>query len=415
MKLRWKIAIGMMVLGLGFTAFVSLIDVAGKRAVAEARQSLRQQGFKTDLSEFDFSTSPELRQREQVLTNVGFDQPSPTPEEYARRSMLQQDEPKLMQMITADAAVAVWMSVRLPNGEGIDLWPSWRELFAEDRKALDAAVAAALSGPIRFELDASRGMALLLRHLAPVKNLTRTFGQRAVLALHDGDAPGAWTNLLAATRLVTAWELEAVEISHLVRFACAHIVFNTTWEMLQTNAWRDDQLHQLQREWESVGYFKDLPDAVAFMRAGSFAACEQQRREPIFGGMKFGEIIRFPRSAWTEVQGYWRGRNYRWRGVFEDEKALLLHFRDREVEVRNAIKCPTWLEMRLLPGVTNKIPFQSTQQSRVTSMLNLRQMSTSFQERGGGILGRAAETEALRRLIITAPSPEPRQVPNFPG
>ncbi len=73
MKLRWKLAIGLMALGVCVLAFVSLVDVAGKRAVAEARQALRRKGFKTDLAEFDLSTTPELRQRERVLTNADFD------------------------------------------------------------------------------------------------------------------------------------------------------------------------------------------------------------------------------------------------------------------------------------------------------------------------------------------------------
>ena len=35
-----------------------------KSAVAETRQTLRAQGFKTDLADFNFSTTPELRARE---------------------------------------------------------------------------------------------------------------------------------------------------------------------------------------------------------------------------------------------------------------------------------------------------------------------------------------------------------------
>ena len=38
---------------------------------------------------------------------------------------------------------------------------------------LDAACAAILSGPIRFNLDASRGGAMLLPHLAMLKDLTQ--------------------------------------------------------------------------------------------------------------------------------------------------------------------------------------------------------------------------------------------------
>lgn len=401
MKLRWKIAIGVMVLGIGFAVFVSLIDVAGKRAVAEVRQTLQREGFKTDLSEFDFTTSPELRQREHVLTNADFGW-SKWGSDAPRRSRLGQEAPRLMQNISDDAALVVWQRERLPDQEGRDLWPQYRDMFAEDRRTLDAAVATALSGPLRFELDASHGMAMLLRHLAPLKTLAQTLGQRALVDLHDGDSPAAWTNLLAATRLVTAWEVEPVDISHLVRFAGTANAFHLTWQMLQTNVWSAAQLRRLQGEWEAVDFFRGLPETVAFKRASGVAACELQRREPVFGGMKFKELVRYPRSAWSEVRAYWGGRDYRWRGVFEDEKALYHYFRDREVELRNAVQATNWSVMRNFPGVTNIVPFQSTNQSRVVLMLNLRQVSLGMQQQGASFLGRAAEAEMRRRLIITA-------------
>ena len=58
--------------------------------------------------------------------------------------------------------------------------------------------------------------------------------------------------------------------------------------------------------------------------------------------------------------------------------------------------------MRQLPGVTNFVPFVARSRSRATAMMNLRQMTMSFQARGVGLAGRAAEAEVRRRLVVTA-------------
>jgi len=77
-------------------------------------------------------------------------------------------------------------------------------------------------------------------------------------------------------------------------------------------------------------------------------------------------------------------------------------YRDREVELRNAVKTPTWSAMRQLPGVTNEVFFQSKYQSRMQAMMNLRRIGMGFQRQGSSFLGRAAEAEAERRILITA-------------
>jgi hypothetical protein len=58
--------------------------------------------------------------------------------------------------------------------------------------------------------------------------------------------------------------------------------------------------------------------------------------------------------------------------------------------------------MRELPGVTNLVPFTTKNSSRFGAMMNVRQLSSSFQRQGRGLLGRAAEAETWRRLLITA-------------
>ena len=402
MKLRWKIVIGIVLLILGLSAFDSLTQSAARQAVAETRQVLREQGFKTDLAEFDFSTSPELQRREAALTNASFSWSNPSRQNREFYSFHQQQPFELMSPVTPESAAVVWQQSQLQGESGEDLWLESRALFQNQKEVLDAAVESAMSGPIRFELNASHGMAMLLRHLSGIKNLAQTLGQRAVQELHDGNTSEAWTNLLASTRLVSAWEVEPTEVSHLVRFGCAGIVFNSTWQMLQTNVWTDAQLSQLQREWESVDFFKALPETMAFSRAGSVASCELERNESITGGMTLIQMARYPRDAWNQISDSWRRRGYLTRGIFEDEKALLLFYRDRELEFRDAIQSSSWMTMQTLPGVTNLVAFRSKYPSRIQSMMNMRQLQFSFMQQGQGFLGSAVATEARRRLIITA-------------
>src|ERR1035437_1984597 len=251
-------------------------DAAAAKALAETRQALRAQGFKTDLADFDLSTTPELRAREAILKNTA-----------SNRFSGSFPEP-LLPPVGTDSAMVVWKlnSLKRENRSSYDdsdrlSWDKFRDAISQNQLLYDPACRAILSGPIRFNLDASRGSGMLLPHLAVMKNLAQTFGDRTVLALHDGNQPAAWTNLLAATRLVTAYEPEPADISHLVRIAWGALTHNTLWQALQTNGWTDDQLARLQQEWESVDYFTNLPTTVAFQRACNVQAREFEGRRSI--------------------------------------------------------------------------------------------------------------------------------------
>ncbi len=383
--------------------------------MAETRRELHQQGFKTELAEFDFSTSDEVRVRVTALTNASTSTAPRNQEDAARRSLVQQVMPELMQTIGSDSAIPVWKQETWAANEGTatylrlaglsnDLWPALRETFNNDRAGLDKACLAALSGPIRFHLNASHGSAMLLPHLAALKNLTQTLGGRTVLELHEGNRDTAWTNVLAATRLVTAWEPEPSDISHLVRSACATLVFNLTWQTLQTNGWTDEQLARLQREWESVDFFKALPETAAFARACGAGSFQREREEPMdsFSPM-LKDFFHSPKQAWANLSYWYQRVRYRQHGSYEDEKDILLYYRDREQQLRQTVQAHTWSEMRQLPGVTNNLPFTSKHHySRTIALLSNRQMMLGIQSQGQGLLGLAAEAEARRRLIITA-------------
>jgi hypothetical protein len=299
--------------------------------------------------------------------------------------------------------------LRVVNLIGNDLWAALRESFDADRAALDAACRAALSGPVRFNLNAKDGYGMLLPHLTSLKNLARTLGGRAVVELHDGNRDAAWTNALATTRLITGWVPEPTEVSTLVWYACVNIAFDTMWQVLSAGGWGEERLVALQREWESVDFLGGLPETAAFARASTVAICQQERLRPRPGWAPFSvkEVFRSPRQAWFALGDYRRQLRYRHHGSYEDERGLLLHYRDRELEFRQALEAPSWVEMRLLPGVTNLVQFKSRYTSGALTLWNTRQiaLSMAMYHVSGQVRtlpGRAADAEARRRLIVAA-------------
>jgi hypothetical protein len=268
---------------------------------------------------------------------------------------------------------------------------------------LDAACAAAASGPIQFDFTATDDETAVLPHLSVLRWLGMILPSRAVLELHDGNSNKSWTNLLVATRLATAWRVEPTEMSHLTRRACAIAAFDATWQLLQTNAWSAEQLHRLQEEWENLDYLKDLPETVAFSRANMVAEFETFRQTPIRFGFSVGGVFRAPGAAWRALIDCWRRVRYRQDGSYEDERRFLLYSSARERELREAVKTSDWLHMRSLPGVTNFVAFTvSNSRLSARTQQSIAKLGLRIQSESQSLTARAADTEARRRVLITA-------------
>jgi hypothetical protein len=368
-----------------------------RAAVEQTKQMLHAQGFKTDLSEFDFTTPPDVRTREAALKAAHFGLNS---------RVLMTGHPNLLEAVGSNSAIVVWRQDSVKEGYRSvpDDVLTWQEFdpIVNDNPAFDAACDAILAGPIRFNLDARGGNRMLLPHLAAMKSLEQIFDSRTVVDVHDGNLDAAWTNLLAATRLVTAWEPEPLEISHLVQFVNTELAFNATWQALQTNGWPDEKLARLQQEWQSVNFFTNLPETAAFMRASDLASCQENRQE-FAHPLPFSEFAReswFPPLVLEELSDHWQARTY---NIYDDENALLLFYRDRELELCDAVQAPTWQAMCLLPGVTNPPAFFSPNRfSRFGNMLVMSSMHSQFPLEGSTLIARAGTAEAHRRVLIAA-------------
>jgi hypothetical protein len=397
MKLRWKFILPI----LGLAAVYLLLRLNnGNRAQRElesSRNQLHQEGFKCDLAEFNLRTTAEQRDRAAVLGTTTRTQLSSEDRQNSPRVNF----PGLMMLVSADAALVEWRQDKFKIARNPNLWPELRASLKQNQARIDAALEAAISGPIRFE-PIGAGPDARFPYLVDLRNLATTFGAGMLLALHDGDQKAAWTNLLASTCLVTEYEPEPLEFAHLIRFECASVAFNILWNALQSHQWTDDQLAELQRRWNDADFMSHLPETAAYLGASMAALCQRERTQSVQPGARLNELIRAPARAFNELNARWRQLGYQERGSFEDEKAILLYFRDREFEMKRAVSAPSWASMRQLPGMTNVALFKSPYQSRAAARMNLRQRALAAPPQGKSLAARASEAESARRLIIAA-------------
>jgi hypothetical protein len=342
-----------------------------------------------------------MRVRADALTNAGLIGIYGTSAANVRNTAISQLLPDLLPIVETNAAIVLWKKGQT-LWRGDEVWPFVVEALVEVQPKLNAAAAATLAGPIVFDLDAARGTQLLLPHLAAVKQLQRLFCARGLLALRDDDRAAAWTNLLAATRLVTAWNPEPVEVSQLVHCALVEPAYDLLWQTLAAGHWSDEQLARLRTEWTAARFLAGYPEAAAYVGACMAAGFAEHRENPLPSVGPLNQLIQSPRLAWYEVSSHFRELYYRDHGTYQDEKNVLIFYHDRESQLQRAIQAPSWVEMQKLPGITNAPVFQSKHTSATQIAANLRQISMAAMGRGTPLIAQFAEAEARRRIILTA-------------
>lgn len=106
-------------------------------------------------------------------------------------------------------------------------WASLRALVESLAPQLDRIRAlSSKDGPV-FALDFSKGHAMVLPHLSPMRHLARLLAAEAILASRDGDLDRVVENVEAMIGLGNGLVGEPVLISQLVRIAMGNITFNT--------------------------------------------------------------------------------------------------------------------------------------------------------------------------------------------
>jgi hypothetical protein len=246
---RWARVVIILLALTGASVWLLLPNNKARHAAERTRQKLRQEGFKVDLTEFDLSTPAGLGANNEMLMLAAD----------ASRNMFSLRRLDFMRPVSSNSAMVTWSQENPEMGLNNYFWPDLRQTVADSRGLLDRACEVVISAPFRFKtVLATNG------ELAPDVFRARLLGSamaaRTIFELHEQHHADAWTNLLALTRLVTAWQTEPMEISHLIRFRWASTAQRVTWEALQAKDWSEAELAFLQHEWESPNFFIGLPE-----------------------------------------------------------------------------------------------------------------------------------------------------------
>ena len=105
--------------------------------------------------------------------------------------------------------------------------------------------------------------AILLPHLAALKNCARILQLRSVAELQNGQPDKALEDVTLALQLTDKIHTEPFLISHLVRIAMLQIMLQPVWEGLAEHRWSDTQLVALDAELAKLDF---LPDYQLSMR-----------------------------------------------------------------------------------------------------------------------------------------------------
>jgi hypothetical protein len=397
MKSAWKITLGVAAPGIICAVWLLSAGDQARRSLEQTRNSLRQQGFRLDIGDFELTTSPEMRARASVLTSAV------DPRSVwlgMRGDILLTSGPR------SNTAPVLWQEQCLATQSSTNLWPELRDAFnsmangSSSKSNWARAREAVLAGPLRFEpASLVGGREMMWPHLSRLRSFELALQARLLLDLHDGNCDEAWLELLASTRLVADWVPEPAAICQTVRCLLINVAYESTWEALQADCWNEEQLAQLQREWQAVDFFKTLPETAAFNRAILSAGLETGRQQPLTTGSRPPSLLSDPEGFYAAFRDRQRQIHYRREGSFADERAMLLFYRDRELELRRAAACSTWQEIRALPVITNMPTYRPPGQG---FRGGFRQGGFGGTNRRQGLLARAAESEVRRRILVTA-------------
>lgn len=373
--------------------WVLIPSTRARRQADRTRQTLRALGFKLDLKEFALSSSPDQRSRADTLLHAG----------HLCSGIVPMGLLDLLPPTATNAGIVLHAQDKFPAGAAIDWWPTLAASMDAAGLTLDETCATIASGRFRFEPSTGSGGEFVILYLTDLRSLAVTLAARTILELHRSNHDAAFTNLLALTRLATQWDVEPVEQAHYFRFFLVDMAQRSLWQSLHSPGWTDAELLLLKNEWQQPEFFSGLPEAIACTRA---VVLEQQAREtlqptgpPLSTRQILSEFFNSPAGAWNQIHGRIADSRFRNYGVYEEESQAMLFYRDREVELRNAIQAGSWSQMRALAGITNIPGFNQGTGAKA----GIRFAPRGFGYRQGQTLPRrAAESEAARRLAVTA-------------
>jgi len=327
-----------------------------------------------------------------------------------------QNYPRVMAWISPGHALVGWAETNLVQQEASNAWPELTQgvkVYAGDI----AAVRRALEGPSpAFALNYQQSYSIPITHLAPLKRLTLWLAAAISVNLHEHEATGAWSNVIAEAQFESKYQGEPLMISQLVRYSGAQIAIASTWEALQFPGWSDLQLAELQEKWESFDFLANLEPSLVVERnsaeggfasfRGSFTLYRNQLTlaalsgTPTAGG-SLDDLLQRPLETFRER---WRFAKWNAFDSYEEELVTLHHLQAATEAARllshsdAAVPVLTQFDLQ----VSNLLAAHADWEQRfLFSQANLVSNATT-DDMEHRFIRRAVEIETARRMLITA-------------
>jgi hypothetical protein len=256
-KLRWKILIGLAAV-MGVAAlWLTITHYQAKNRVAAYRRKLISQGEKLTIVE--------------LIPKPSSDEDNGASELLAATIQLKISSSNTLPIATAmpsGHSRISWKEEVLPTEEVPNVWPGIIAELDSKKNSLMAARKALEKPNLLFPIAYEQGSMILLPHLASVKQAEMCLAFDAEANLRNGNTAESQADLLACVALVNHFAKdEPLQISQLVRAAAGQIAASATWEALQSSGWKEEQLLELQRAWDSFTFLDNLENTLAMERA----------------------------------------------------------------------------------------------------------------------------------------------------
>ena len=272
LKLRKRqlvpLVVALLALGLGIGATV--YHQQTKRAVADYQKQLIASGEKLTVEELTPTPVPPDQNgasiffRAMALMNV--------PQEIFRTN-----PPSAMTMVAPGRARVGWTQPDIRSREATN---TWQDAIAtvDDLSPAIALLEELIGRPtIDFNVNYRFGLSLPLPNLIQTKQAAQNLYYATLCDLHRGDAGSATRRLRALLAMSQSSADERLVISQLVRMAITAYAVVTTWEFLQSPSVTDEQLAQIQSDWNRLEFTLAAENALTMERAMSQMTVEQMR------------------------------------------------------------------------------------------------------------------------------------------
>lgn len=387
------------VMVIGAVTLVSVIHHYQLRAATEAYiAKLKAQGEPMELAQVVPPPVPPEQNGVPFITNALVS--------LRYESIAGSNMPPTMRMISPGKAMIGWQQPKIIGYSGTNTWENLGLELSAAKGDLESFQNLTNHPILDFSLDYGKGIDLLLPYLYSLRCSAQWLSASALYDLHEGNPKSACANAREILAIAKGESDERILISQLVRIAVAAIGVNATWEILQASNLSDNDLAQLQRDWQSLDFTKPLEQALMFERIENIQEYGQTRTS----SEKFNELWGYfyaPGASTNQVLPPTEKRalflrkcdelRWRWIWSYQDELYGL-----QSLQV--VIDATRMTE-------TNK-PFDITESFARTNLVRLNErhsvnpMNGLRDLFGGGpfiaALRKAVQTETARNVVITA-------------